>query len=229
MKYCKASLFTLMFVFLLSADSSSPDATLVIDRFEPSHTQHGSFPETWQTRRNQERVYTVHCPEDTNCVLRAVSDDDNLSIGKAVEFDPSRFRYFSWRWNVRSLPPGASELSKDTNDSAAGVFVLFDVLGPMPRMIKYVWSSTLEPGTVLQSPSNRYVKMIILQSGTDHLGTWVEEQRDIVDDYTLCFGKKLPPVVGIGVLTDSDDTHSEVEAWYDDFVVSIHQDLVDSY
>src|SRR6266403_1332093 len=76
-----------------------------------------------------------------------------------------------WRWRVTQLPTAANEARKETHDSAAGVYVLFDNR-LFPRIIKYVWSTTLPVGTTVQNPLYWRAKIVVLKSGRDGLGHW---------------------------------------------------------
>jgi hypothetical protein len=114
-----------------------------------------------------------------------------------------------------------SEAKKKTNDSAAGVYVCFKGFTPLPYCIKYVWSSSVPVGTVLDSPHRAATKIVVLRSGAGGLGAWTDEKRNVYEDYLKVFHKKtVKNPVGIAVLTDSDDTRSRAAADYDDFAVS---------
>ena len=57
--------------------------------------------------------------------------------------------------------------------------------------------------------------MPALQSGNGNSGEWVAERRNLVDDYRRLFGGE-PPDEALGrVMSDSDQTREEVQAWYD--------------
>jgi hypothetical protein len=117
------------------------------------------------------------------------------------------------------LPVGGDERSKNTNDSAAGVYVVFDSK-VVPRVIKYVWSSTLPAGTQITSPVYWRSRVEVLQSGPpNQAGEWREETVNIYEDYKKFFESEPGEVQGIAILTDSDVTQSVAEADYDDFTL----------
>lgn len=56
--------------------------------------------------------------------------------------------------------------------------------------------------------------MVAVQSGNTHAGRWITEQRNIVDDYRQAFGRYPPEIIGIGMMTDTDDTGEETTGYY---------------
>ena len=61
---------------------------------------------------------------------------------------------------------------------------------------------------------------LVEQSGDGSLGRWEQEQVDLMEDYDRTFGgKPKTRTLGIGVLTDSNNTHTYAEAYYADLRV----------
>ena len=58
------------------------------------------------------------------------------------------------------------------------------------------------------------VKMIVAASGRKDLGTWQEERVNLLEDYRRAFGEEPGALIGVAVMTDSDNTQSRAEAWY---------------
>jgi hypothetical protein len=46
------------------------------------------------------------------------------------------------------------------------------------------------------------------------LNQWLDYERDIRADYEKAFGEAPGALVGIGIMTDSDNTRSSTTAWY---------------
>ncbi len=167
------------------------------------------FPSGWQAKEEEGRaVYKVR-RDDAGVFLQAVSEADSFTIGHEISVDPSRFPFFRFSWRAVSLPSGGDERRKKTNDSALGVYVIFKGWSIPPRSIKYVWSTTLAEGTFTRSPYSKKAKMVVLRSGEEKLGQWLEEEVNVYEDFKRLFGKeKVPKIKGIGLLTDSDNTGS---------------------
>jgi hypothetical protein len=179
------------------------------------------FPKGWQTRDSQAaaaRVYRVST-EDGEQFLSAVAQGDSVQIGLPVSFTFEQYPLMSWRWRVRELPSGADEREAATNDSAAGVYVVFKggLGGLLPRAIKYVWSTHEPRGTALPSPRYPNARILVLQSGTEGAGAWRTETVNVVEDYRRLFAAEPPEPRGIAVLTDADNTRTRAVADYDDF------------
>jgi hypothetical protein len=80
--------------------------------------------------------------------------------------------------------------------------------------LMYVWSSKRPEGTVIVNPRTDRIRKLVVQSGPARLGDWLTYQRDIQADYTKAFGEPPGALVGIGIMTDSDNTGSIARAWY---------------
>ena len=82
--------------------------------------------------------------------------------------------------------------------------------------LMYVWSTKNPLEAVIPSPRTSRIKMIVVNSGGDHLGKWQKHQRDISKDYQMAFNEMPGKVIGLGLLTDSDNTKTKVNAIYGD-------------
>jgi hypothetical protein len=80
--------------------------------------------------------------------------------------------------------------------------------------IAYVWATSTPVGTRLTHPAYPRLLLVVARSGTDRLGTWVEEERDVLADAVAGFGAPPPPISHLGVMTDADDTQSTAQASY---------------
>jgi hypothetical protein len=56
--------------------------------------------------------------------------------------------------------------------------------------------------------------MIAVQSGPAHLGQWLEERRNFLEDYRKCFGEETPKAGAVAIMTDTDNTGEKAIAWY---------------
>jgi Protein of unknown function (DUF3047) len=179
-----------------------------------------TFPQNWKVRGSEEIARIVYkvIVENGNHFLRAHADKQDVQIGISRSFHPKEFPTLQWRWRAKQLPTGANEQVLNTNDSVAGVYVIFDST-IVPRAIKYVWSSSLPVGTRFTSPVYWRSKIVVLESGPTQLNEWKLETVNFYHDYTALFGTEPGEVLGFAILTDSDVTKSIAEADYDDFAV----------
>jgi len=194
---------------------------LILDDFDGESA--ASFPSGWQSRADgasAARVYQI-VRESGAQYLHAVAQADAVQIGLPVTFRLHEYPLLSWRWRVAELPAGGDERAAETNDSAAGVYVVFKggLGGLLPRALKYVWSTREPAGTALPSPLYPNARIIVLESGAAERGTWKTETVNVADDYRRVFQSEPPEPQGIALLTDADNTHSRAVADYDDFRV----------
>jgi hypothetical protein len=182
--------------------------------------QPSAFPQQWKARGSEDIARIVYqvAEENGNRFLHAHAEKQDVQIGISRSFQPKEFPILQWRWRAKQLPAGGNEQATDTNDSAAGVYVVFDST-VMPRAIKYVWSSTLPVGTRFTSPVYWRSRTIVLQSGLGQVNEWKLETVNFYRDYKELFGTEPGEVQGIAILTDSDGTKSVAEADYDDFTL----------
>lgn len=194
----------------------------VIDTFTSCVSIKRNIPCRWYATQKDVNMFSIH-EENGNRFLKIKTSGGNTSLGIQCSFEVDKYRYLSWRWRVHSLPVGAREDKRKYSDSAAGVYVIFNGNLKLNRIIKYVWSTSLQEGVVTESPFNRRTKIVVLRSGDRHKGEWVEERVDVFGDYQKIFGGEPPKVDGIAIMSDSDNTESSVEADYDDFLISVDQ------
>ena len=222
-----AGLIAFLLVCVLTPGVADPDDGLAQTRqgsapFQETFQQYpaGVFPSGWKVRGNEATAQAVYriAEEEGNRFLHAYANNQDVQIGREYTCKPQDYPILRWRWRAIKLPSGADERAKKTNDSAAAVYVIFDSL-LMPRVIKYVWSSTLAVGTRFDSPVYWRAKVVVLQRGPAAPGEWRQETINFYRDYKDLFGFEPGEVRGIAVLSDSDTMASVSEAAYDDFML----------
>lgn len=80
-----------------------------------------------------------------------------------------------------------------------------------------MWTSSRAPaGAVIASPYHPGTfQSIVIRSGAEVPGRWVEERRHVPTDFRRAFGRPPPERVrGIALFTDNDQTGEPVEAYY---------------
>jgi hypothetical protein len=120
---------------------------------------------------------------------------------------------------VIELPKGGDERYKNTGDSAAAIYVIFE--GRFrPKSIKYVWSASLPRGTITESPYNSKTKIVVMQNQSSPMNEWVSEKVNVYADYQRLFGGETESVQAIGLMSDSDNTQSTAVAHYKAIMIS---------
>jgi hypothetical protein len=197
--------------------------TIVIESF--SGNPPGAFPMGWEvwmrSIKQAHEIYSIQ-QEEGNAYLQARDDGAAIVICKAFRsWNPKRYPVLTWRWRARVLPKGGDERHKETNDCANAVYVtLSKNMFNVPRILKYVWSTTLPVGTIHKRPGLIPMYIIVLESGTEHCGMWVSERVDVYADYRRLFGEEPPAhAIGIGLMTDQNATRAGSAGDYDDFIL----------
>jgi hypothetical protein len=108
----------------------------------------------------------------------------------------------------------------DTSSLPARTRALFDLAealtGERPpyATLVYVWDAKAPVGSVIVNPRTDRIRKIVVESGAGNLGRWLSYERDVAADYQRAFGKAPGRLIGIAVMTDSDNTASTTEAHY---------------
>jgi hypothetical protein len=80
----------------------------------------------------------------------------------------------------------------------------------------YIWENRQPVGAVIGSAHTGRIKMVVAGSGRDRLGQWKQFERDYVADFERAFGERPGRLIGIGIMTDTDNTGADIEAFYGD-------------
>lgn len=167
--------------------------------------------------------------------LHASADAAASGLMYRLEGDAAETPVLRWRWRIsRTLDKGDAR-KKSGDDYAARVYVTFRydpkkagagtrfkyglakrLYGEYPPHagINYIWANRLPRGESLQNAYTGRVWMIAVRSGGAEAGKWLSEERNILEDYRRLFGEDPPPISGVAVMTDSDNTGEKAEAWY---------------
>ena len=104
---------------------------------------------------------------------------------------------------------------QSTDDEAAQVYVawLRSPESVRSRIIGYVWDSTAPAGTICKSQKTSTVTYVVLRSGSDELGKWITERRNVVEDFRAIYGEAPDNPSALSLSIDSDDTRSSAESF----------------
>jgi Protein of unknown function (DUF3047) len=152
--------------------------------------------------------------------IRAIGRDSASGLYREVRYRVEEHPWLEWTWRVDRLQATADIRIKDREDFAAAVFLIFGRPSMFNRdvpTLAYVWTSDRLPEeSVVDSPYHPgSLRDLVLRSGGDHLGQWLRERRNVVEDFRMAFGRDPPPVVEVlALFTDNDQTGEPVEAYY---------------
>jgi len=175
-----------------------------------------------------------------NTVLRADAHAAASGLAHEVAASVAAYPLLQWRWKAANVLRKSDPATKEGDDYAARVYVMFDYplekLSLVERLrlrlaralydpgvpaaaLCYVWDTRLPVGTILASPYTSRVRIVVAESGVAHVNTWVTVQRDIGEDFRRAFGEEPPAISGVALATDTDNTREDATAWYGDIVL----------
>jgi len=159
--------------------------------------------------------------------------------GLAVKLKPRSAQnlWLKWEWKAVAPITAADNTEHTQDDAPLRILVAFDgnksKLTLKERMtfemaslisgqempyatLMYIWSGKSSINSVLDNAHTSRIKMIVVDSGWEGLGAWRKHERDLAVDYKRAYGENPGEVIGIALLTDTDNTKSETRALYGD-------------
>jgi hypothetical protein len=153
--------------------------------------------------------------EDGRRCIKATSNASASALYYEISFDPKEYPFLTWHWKVSNLPTKGDELKKEGDDYAARVYVVFpSTLFWRTKAVNYIWANRLPQGQSVPNPFSSNACMIAVRSGPARVGEWLEEKRNLLEDYRKCFGEAPPMAGAVAIMTDTDNTGEQAVAWY---------------
>ena len=210
-----------------------------LPKFSSQKARNG-MPEGWHFYRIAPyKKNTIYRLENYQGRTVLAANSKTSASGLAVKLRPRSAQnlWLQWEWKAVGAIPQADNADSQRDDAPLRLLVAFDgnksklslkekltfemanlISGQeMPyATVMYIWSGKNAPNTVLNNAHTSRVKMIVVDSGWGNLGEWHKHERDLAADYKLAYGEAPGNVIGIALLTDTDNTKSEVRALYGD-------------
>jgi len=170
-------------------------------------------------------------------VVRATATASAASLFRSVTGDGVTSPLLMWRWRVDRVVSQGDVYTKQGDDFAARIYVMFDY--PLDRLswldqsklklarwlygdqvpaaaLCYVWGNQTPLQVRTDNAYTDRVKMFVLKNAASGVGEWAIERRDVMADYRAAFGEDPPPISGIAIAADTDQTGETVTAWFGD-------------
>jgi hypothetical protein len=145
-------------------------------------------------------------------------------VGWQAKSADRRAKRLSWTWRARTLPKGGDNCVKGKGDAAAVVYVTWK-RGLKYYVIRYAWSTAGTKGASCGRKRSPFLaqQTVIAESGPP-LNDWRTVDVDLHAEFRRHFEggdatASVPDFVGIGLLTDGDQTNSESSADYGAFTL----------
>lgn len=195
--------------------------TVAAERLVVGHFSNGDL-NNWQSRSFQgETDYRI---EDNSggSALRAVSDGQASGLYREIGIDLTERPYIRWSWKVDNVLEGIDERTRAGDDFPARVYVVVSggALFWLTRSLVYVWSSHQPVESVWKNPYTDNARHIAVRSGPEQTGRWLEEKRNLREDWERAFGETIDAIDAVAIMTDTDDSGLSASAWYGDIVFS---------
>ncbi len=196
-----------------------------------------STPDGWhiQTLPGKQSTQYRSTTKDGRPVIEAQSEQSASLLRRKLTPPQPAPNEVVFTWRVDALMPQASVGDSQAEDAAARVIFGFDgdrsrlsarnralfdlaetLTGELPpyATLMYVWDPVLPVGTVVVNHRTDRIRKIVVDSGTQHLGTWREHRRNLIEDYRRAFEEEPGALLSVAKMTDSDNTRSQAKAWY---------------
>ena len=171
-------------------------------------------------------------------IVKAVSEASASGLIKPVVIDPKEFPVVRWRWKIDNLLQRSDVALKEGDDYPARLYITFEydpdrvnfgkklkfkagqaLFGDIPiAALNYIWETKTPVGTIVENAYTDFAKMVVVESGTQKVGIWIDEERNIYEDYKKAFGEEPPMINGVAIMSDTDNTKEQATAYYGDIV-----------
>jgi hypothetical protein len=168
-------------------------------------------------------------------MLKANAQSSASMLRQDLHIEPERLNALSFSWQIQKLIADADMSQRETEDSPVRLVLAFDgdrsqfsaknamlselshaLSGrPMPyATLMYVWCNHRPVNSVIHNPRTDRIRKMVVESGPQRLNQLISYERNIRADYEKAFGEPPGALIGIAIMTDTDNTRSHAQAWY---------------
>jgi len=199
-----------------------------------------ALPAGWlPVKINDTKKPTVYdfVDDEGTVVLHAAADGAASLVGYKTNFDINAAPVMGWRWKISRLIGAADNTVASKEDAPVRLVLEFD--GDKSKLslsdrsalasgkflsgrdlpyatLMYIWSNKEPVSKIVPNPRTTRVQMVVASSGAGGVGAWQTLSRNVVDDFRKAFGEPPGKLLGVAILTDTDNTGESVEGWYGD-------------
>jgi hypothetical protein len=228
------------------SNAAHAEATIDVGKF--STAAEGTIPPAgWEPlvfQKIAKHTDYVFVKDGDAVVVKAMSTAAASGLTHRVKIDLRKYPFIKWRWKVSNVIEKSDVARKDGDDYAARIYVTFayepDKVSFGKKLkyragrvlfgqdipiaaINYIWESKTPIDTIVDNAYTDFVKMIVIESGKNKVGQWVDEERNLYEDYKKAFGSEPPMVSGVAIMTDTDNTSESAIAYYGDIAFQAKQ------
>ena len=176
-----------------------------------------TVPPGWELAVNKGEPQLQLVQDDGKQALRMRSDQASFSLQKKIHISLQASPFLVWDWKVTELPKGGDFRRSGSDDQAAQLIIAFS----SSHFLSYIWDSTAPKGMIASASAPLFKKIfdVVMQSGTQGLGTWITERRNLIDDYKQAYGEEPEAIEGVRIQINSQHTQSRAESYWHSIAV----------
>ena len=191
----------------------------------------------WQAMRLPGKLLTAYRVDKQgpkNALLAEAASSASM-LRQALHIPPSQLGALQFDWRVDQLIAAADMRQRETEDSPVRLILVFEgdrqrfstqnqllseltlsLTGePLPyATLMYVWCNDCPAESVIVNPRTDRIRKMAVESGSERVGQWLRYRRDIRTDFEKAFGEPPGALIGLAIMTDTDNTRSSTRAWY---------------
>lgn len=203
------------------------------------------FREDFNDLKNWEPLYFPKIKEHTRYsienddkgkYLKAESSSSASGIIFSKEFNVFEYPKLRWRWKVSNTFKRGDAREKSGDDYPMRVYIMFKydrdassfkkkikyglaktLYGKYPphSSLNYIWANRPHNENIITNTYSSESKMVILQTGDNNAGRWIEQEIDIIEDYHKAFREDPPSSGSLAIMNDSDNTGEKAVSYVD--------------
>ncbi|MFA6312194.1 MAG: DUF3047 domain-containing protein [Sterolibacterium sp.] len=225
-------------VALMFASQSVSAEAVWVGKFEAAAT---SVPAPWRVEQIDKRVppteYHMRVWDGVNAV-EAHAIKSMAVLARPVDIDLAITPVLCWRWRIDAPIKSADMTQKSGDDYAARVYLTFEIppeqlgLGVRTKLrmarfifgdhvpdaaLNYVWDNSHPVGTTQENAYTDRARMLVLRSGSEQAGSWVDERREVLTDFRQAFGDVSARLSALAIASDTDNTGEDAHAGFAEF------------
>lgn len=180
--------------------------------------------------------YVMSIRDGRPCI-EATSEHAASLLRRKLDLSPDQISRIEFDWWIDRGPTVPSDEPSPPDDAAARIVLAFDgdearlplkdrllfelarsVTGESPPFASliYAWDPHLPLDVPRASERSDRLRKIVVAGAHQPPGAWQHLRRDLMADFRLAYGEAPGRLVGLGVMTDSDNTASLAQACYGD-------------
>jgi Protein of unknown function (DUF3047) len=176
-----------------------------------------------------------HTQHDGRPAVKAVADRSVSMFRQRLRVPSQDLGMLQFSWKVPSLIDAADMGQRDLDDSPVRLVLVFEgdrsQFSAKNRMLSelsfaltgeelpyatlmYVWCNQCKTGDVIINPRTDRIRKLAVEAGKANVGKWLDYERDIRADFIQAFGEAPGALLGVALMTDTDNTQTKATAWY---------------